>query len=158
MMVGQRCVVVAFPSAGSVADLLRGGPPGRVFTARERRHGLRHGSLATWAGRLAAKAAVLDLLGVPMPSDPVPPPEGPPWTAVEILPDRHGLCAAPEACARPHRPVVTLHEPVAALLGAHGCLVVSISHSEGTALALAVRTVWPPRAGGEEEEAVGCAR
>jgi phosphopantetheinyl transferase (holo-ACP synthase) len=156
-MVRQRCVVVAFPSAGSVADLLCGGSAGRVFTARERRHALRHGSLATWAGRLAAKAAVLDLLGIPMPGDLVPPPDGLPWTAVEILPDRYGLCAAPEACLRSHRPAVTLHEPVAALLGAHGCLVVSISHSEGTAVALAVRTVWPSQAGGAEE-AVGCAR
>jgi len=151
MTTSQRCIVVPFPPAWSVTDLLCGGPPGRVFTARERRHGLRSGSLATWAGRLAAKVAVLDLLGVPMPADPVPPVEGPPWTAVEILPDRYGLCAPPESCARSHRPVVTLHEPVVVLLGAHECLAVSIGHSDATAVAVAVRTGRPTGAGRDEE-------
>jgi holo-[acyl-carrier protein] synthase len=149
----QRCVVITAPAVGSAAALLGGVPASRVFTAREREHGLRAGSPATWAGRLAAKAAVLAVLGLPVPADPVPPDAGLPWAAVEILPGVHGLCSGSGRCGRSHRPAVTLHEPAAALLGAGERLAVSISHSAATALGLAVRFSGTGQCGQRREAA-----
>jgi phosphopantetheinyl transferase (holo-ACP synthase) len=138
-IVRQRCVVLTFPAACSLTDLLHGIPQERVFTARERQAGLRGPAPGTWAGRLAAKAAVLAVLGLPAPADPVPPSGELPWAAVEILPDSQGLCAVPGACERSHRPAVTLHGQAAALLGTGERVAVSISHSAATAVALAAR-------------------
>ena len=155
-IVRQCCVVLTFPAVGSVADLLCRVPPNRVFTAGERQCGLSGGSPATWAGRLAAKAAVLTVLGVPVPANPLPSAEELPWTDVEIPPDAPGLCAAPGTCRLSHRPVAMLHEPAAALLSTGECLAISISHSAGTALALARRTAGTVDGG--QREAVDGAR
>lgn len=150
-IVRQCCIVMTFPADGSVADLLSGVPPNRVFTARERQEGLRGTSLATWAGRLAAKTAILTVLGAPVPANPLPLSEELPWGDVEILPDSHGLCAPSGTCRWSHRPVATLREPVAALLGIGEGLAVSISHSAVTALALAVRITDTAGCGGQRE-------
>ena len=149
-IVRQRCVVLTFPATGSMSDLLCGLQPNQVFSPRERRLGLRRGSPASWAGWLAAKAAVLAVLGVPVPAGPSPPSAELPWVNVEILPDGDGLCAEPSTCRRSHRPAATSHPPVAGLLGAGERLAVSISHSAVTALALAARVATVECGGARE--------
>ena len=152
----QRCALVPFSAATSADDLLGGRPVHEVFTAAERRYNSRTRSLATVAGRIAAKSAILDLLelsfgvggsrGSGMSADT-------PWNRIEILPGRHGVCADPEACHGPHRPVITLHAPLTGLLTAGEHLTVSISHSAAFAVALAVRAplMIPARAGRDME-------
>jgi holo-[acyl-carrier protein] synthase len=148
-LVRQRCVLVPIPATAMLRDLLLGCPADLVFTAPERRRNARAHTLAPWAGRLAAKLAVLDLLGVRTESALA---QGADlgWTSIEILPSPDGLCDAPDRCRRPHRPAVTLLAPTARLLGPHDRLAVSISHTRTMAVALAVRTDYD---GHEELEA-----
>lgn len=123
-----RCVTVTIPPHGSVRDLLGGRPPDQVFTPAERRRGAERPGLASWAGRLAAKQAVLGLLDA-----------GGRWTEVEVLPAATGLCADPEHCTGSHPPRVVLRGGLADRLAPEEAVAVSISHAGGVAVALAVR-------------------
>jgi hypothetical protein len=56
--------VVRLPPGGGRSDLLRGCPAAFVYSRAEQRYcGLRLG-LTSWGGRLAAKLAVAELLGI----------------------------------------------------------------------------------------------
>ncbi|MEU4833937.1 phosphopantetheinyl transferase [Streptosporangium sp. NPDC023615] len=143
-----------------------------VYTRAERLRSSGGRTLQRWAGRLAAKHAVLRLLGLP------PTPER--LGQVEILPLPTAACRADRACLGGHPPVVRLRGDLAALApaagpgdsrgpadltgpadpeepadpegpatsGGAGWIRVSISHTDVRAVALAVRTRRLP----EDEE------
>jgi phosphopantetheinyl transferase (holo-ACP synthase) len=129
----SSCVTLPFPARGSVRELVAGLAPEEVFTSRERRLCAQRRGLASWAGRFAAKQAVLDVLGEPGL-----------WTGVEILPAATGLCPDPLRCTASHPPVALITGEPAARLAPGERVLVSISHADGVAVALAVRTATPP--------------
>ena len=96
-----------------------------VFTARERRFCRRSSTLASWAGRYAAKLAVAELLGDDAPAS---------LAGIEILPARDGTCTDPRRCAMGHPPAVHLETPAS-----DAPIAVSISHDGGIAVAIACR-------------------
>jgi phosphopantetheinyl transferase (holo-ACP synthase) len=129
MAVSARSAVVDVSVVSSLDELLGGRPVDEVFSQRERRLLAGERRLFRWAGRLAAKLAVLELLGE-VSLDGVPP-----LHQIEIVPERAGRCFDPGRCARGHRPIVEL--PAGA---GDGRLDVSISHERDVAVALAIRT------------------
>lgn len=118
-----------------------------VYTRAERLRSARGRTLQHWAGRLAAKRAVLRLLGLP------PTPER--LGQVEILPLPTAACRAGRACLDGHPPAVRLRGDLAAPTaagpvapgGGAGWIRVSISHTDARAVALAVRTRRLPEDG-----------
>jgi holo-[acyl-carrier protein] synthase len=125
--------VLAFVPYGdihSLDDLVAPARPDDVFTAAERRHCAASSSLARWAGRLAAKRAVLQCLGLSPDTD---------HRDVEVVPGPHEGQALPHLCALGHRPVAHLHGAAADACGVLGLSGVdlSISHDGGLAVALA---------------------
>jgi phosphopantetheinyl transferase (holo-ACP synthase) len=128
----SRAIVIAVSAATSLATILDGRPVTEVFSPRERLHRAR--SIVSWAGRLAAKRAVLELLApAGVGADAL--------MAVEILPSPDGLCGRNvDRCTRPHRPQVRLAPPVAASLRPDERIDVSISHTDRVVVALAART------------------
>jgi len=135
---GQRCVLLPVPGSGRLADLLGHCRVELVFTAAERRLSRRRGDLSSWAGRLAAKLAVLELFGRSTDSALVGGLDlG--WTSIEVLPSGPGQCADPLECRGTHRPEVFLRGSMARWLGPDERLAVSISHTDTLAAALVAR-------------------
>lgn len=107
----------------AVADLLGGAPVSAVFSPEERRHCGGLDAVPRWAGRLAAKQAVLALTGTTsaVAAD---------LRSVEVVPRPDGLCRDPELCRAGHRPVAR-HLPTG------DAYAVSITHEHDRALAIA---------------------
>lgn len=129
------CVrAVAYAEATDVSALLDGADPDEVFSPAERVHCAAGGrSLHRWAGRLAAKRAVLGLVELPGNVEHL--------RSVVVVPGPHE-CPDPTValCRMGHRPVVHLHGPVDAAWQRRGAapLVLSISHDGGLAVAVAI--------------------
>jgi len=104
-------------------------PIQEVFTSGERRFRATK-SPEGRAGRLAAKRAVAQLLGVDAPDVEF-------LRSIEIIPRAEGQCFSPHQCERGHPPTVTLHGPSAAPAGGSQ-VVVSITHTRDVAVAVAV--------------------
>ncbi|MFI7679281.1 phosphopantetheinyl transferase [Actinophytocola sp. NPDC049390] len=107
-----------------------------VFTRAER---LRSGggrTLQHWAGRLAAKYAVLQLLDVPA--------DAPALGAVEVLPEVTSLCARNAACLHGHPPGVRLGAELAGRAGDDTRVRVSVSHNADLAVAVALASARLP--------------
>ncbi|MFB4290291.1 phosphopantetheinyl transferase [Nonomuraea sp. ATR24] len=135
--------IVGHAGLGGPRDLVAGMPLEVVFTRAERvRSGGR--TLQRWAGRLAAKRAVLRLLGLPADAERL--------GQVEILPLPTPACAADAACRDGHPPSVRLLGDLPALAASvPGWIRVSVSHTDLRALALAVRTPRLPEDGSRTE-------
>ncbi|MFB9534244.1 phosphopantetheinyl transferase [Nonomuraea roseola] len=142
--------IVGHAGLTSPRELVGDMPLEVVYTRAERLRSAGGRTLQHWAGRLAAKRAVLRLLGLP------PTPER--LGQVEILPLPTTACRASSACLDGHPPAVRLHGDLAALPscpagpaapdGGAGWIRVSISHTDVRAMALAVRTRRLPEDGG----------
>lgn len=103
-----------------------------VFTHAERVRSGGGRTVQHWAGRLAAKYAVLRLLGV----------DGEPAAGrlgeVEILPRPSPLCGRTAACLHGHPPGVRLRGALRGRVEPGTRVGVSISHAAGLALAVAL--------------------
>jgi holo-[acyl-carrier protein] synthase len=111
----------------SPAELLAPSPLGEVFTPAEMRLCGSVRGLTRWAGRLAAKRAVVAAAGAP------------PWPLrdVELLVER-SACYAPHRCAQGHPPLVRLHGDAAGWWPDGVVVDVSISHTRRAAVAVAL--------------------
>jgi phosphopantetheinyl transferase (holo-ACP synthase) len=141
----SRARMLVLPASGSLAELLHGCPPGLVYSNEEQRHCGRRRDLTGWAGRLAAKLAVADVLGLDADAA-FELGEDAGLADIQILPQRQGFCTEGPGCLKPHPPQVRLAGRAAACLtpppGLHsdgGTVQVSISHTRVRAIALAVR-------------------
>ncbi|ASO18755.1 phosphopantetheinyl transferase (holo-ACP synthase) [Actinoalloteichus hoggarensis] len=110
----------------------------QVFTRAER---LRSGTGRTvehWAGRLAAKLAVLRLLAVPASAERL--------GQVEVLPRRTPMCEASTACLHGHPPGVRLTGDLVRRAARRGGeqIRISISHTRDTALSVAIASASLP--------------
>ena len=112
--------------AVAVADLLDGAPVDAVFSAEERRHCGPLDAVPRWAGRLAAKRAVLALAGATAAAGA----DAPALRSVEVVARPEGRCSDPELCRAGHRPLAR-HLPTG------DAYAVSITHEHDRALAIA---------------------
>jgi hypothetical protein len=130
--------VVHLPASGSRADLLRGCPPAFVYSRAEQRYcGLRL-DLTGWAGRLAAKLAVADLLGIDADAALDARRDAGLWL-IEIMPSPSVPCPDGDGCTKPHPPDVRFGEGFGISRREDESVKVSISHTKELAVALALR-------------------
>ncbi|WP_277209533.1 hypothetical protein [Isoptericola croceus] len=129
--------VVGFAGLCSPSQLVAPLSPGQVFTRAERLRSGTGRTLEHWAGRLAAKHAVLSLLEVP---------DRQRWLVeVEVLPRPTPICRRTEACLHGHPPRALLGEALrAGRLDPEAVVRVSISHTAELALAVAAVTASLP--------------
>ena len=117
---------------GSTEEMLGRMRIDEVFTREEQIRSGRGSSLQHWAGRLAAKQAVLRLIGVPTTAS---------WMQqAQVLPAPTRNCEANHKCMHGHPPSVVFGpelELAAVLVGIRGAEV-SITHTERTAMAIAL--------------------
>lgn len=116
-------------------ELLGGMRVADVYTCAERVRSTA-GTLAHWAGRLAAKRAVLRLLGLP--------PTAAHLGQVEILPRPAPACRGDAACLDGHPPAVHLSGDPATRADPRRRIRVSISHTRDQALAVALSSAPLP--------------
>ncbi|GAA3444545.1 phosphopantetheinyl transferase [Planomonospora venezuelensis] len=135
--------VVGYAGLARAQALVGAMPLEEVFTPAERVRSAGGRTLQHWAGRLAAKRAVLRLLGVP--------PTAERLGQVEVLPEPTPACRGDAACLDGHPPAVRLTGRLAGLDGPGGRIRVSLSHTAQRALAVALR------AGRLPEDAAGSA-
>ncbi|WP_062432631.1 hypothetical protein [Herbidospora daliensis] len=126
--------MVAFAGLTRPQDLLDGMRIEDVYTPAERLRSGAGRSLQHWAGRLAAKRAVLRLLDVP--------PTAEHLAQVEVLPRPTPACARTAACNDGHPPFVRLGPDLAARIDQR--IRLSLSHTSGRALAMAVASAGLP--------------
>ncbi|MBF8186916.1 phosphopantetheinyl transferase [Nonomuraea sp. K274] len=131
------CSRVDYGSAGAPADLVRPAPLEAVFTRLERLRSGAGASLASWAGRLAAKHAVIEALGYDRAPGPL--------SEVEILPATPPGCRRGQACPHGHPPAVRFGGKLAERAAGAGIarIQVSVSHTSHVALAVALVTRTP---------------
>lgn len=129
--VTSAVALVPLGPESEVADLARSRDSG-VFTGRERRLSAAGRGLEGWAGRLAAKRAVADVLDRGAGGCAVP------LGAIEIVPRATALCADVDRCPAGHPPSVRLLGPAGPHLGAHRRVDVSITHTRTVAVAVAL--------------------
>ncbi len=107
-----------------------------VYTREERLRSRTGRTLQHWAGRLAAKRAVLRLLGTPVTAE---------WLGrVEVLPQPSAMCERSSACLHGHPPRVSLRGPLGAHARTETRIRVSISHTADLAVAVATTTALLP--------------
>ncbi|WP_196449606.1 phosphopantetheinyl transferase [Planomonospora sp. ID82291] len=128
--------VVGYAGLARPQDLVGAMPLEEVFTPAERVRSADGRTLQHWAGRLAAKRAVLRLLGVP--------PTAGRLGQVEVLPEPTPACRGDAACLDGHPPAVRLTGRLAGLDGPGGRIRVSLSHTARYALAVALRAARLP--------------
>jgi holo-[acyl-carrier protein] synthase len=130
---------VRFDPSTSAAELLAPASPGTAFTADERRRSTVGASVQHWAGRLAAKRAVLRLLDLEQTEDAL--------ASVEILPKPAVTCRHSAECRHGHPPAATLSGRVGRHARRAGltAIEVSISHEQGVAAAVAFALPKEPR-------------
>ncbi|APU13227.1 MULTISPECIES: hypothetical protein [Actinoalloteichus] len=109
-----------------------------VFTRAERLRSGAGRTLEHWAGRLAAKYAVLRLLAVAETAEHL--------GQAEVLPQPSPMCAATAACLHGHPPRVRLSGDLARRAAERGGeqIRVSISHTRDTALSVAIASAPLP--------------
>ena len=95
--------VVHLPS--NRADLLRGCPPALVYSRAEQRYCALRRDLTGWGGRLAAKLAVADLLGIDADAA-LEARRDAGLHLIEILPSPSVPCPDGDGCTKPHPPDV----------------------------------------------------
>lgn len=135
-MSGWGSAVVAFRGLTAPWQLVDPMPLEAVFTRAERLRSGAGRTLQHWAGRLAAKYAVLRLLDVPATAK---------WLgAVEILPQPTPQCGRTAACLHGHPPGVRLSGALGAHEGADTRIRVSVSHTADLAFAAALRSARLP--------------
>ncbi len=122
---------VRFGPGTTVAALLAPARPEATFTAAERRRSAVGASVQHWAGRLAAKRAVLRLLQLEQTEDAL--------ASVEILPRPAATCRRCAGCRHGHPPAATLSGPAGrrADRASLRSIEVSITHERGVAVAVA---------------------
>jgi holo-[acyl-carrier protein] synthase len=125
---------VAFRGLSDPAQLVAPMPLDTVYTRAERLRSGEGRTLQHWAGRLAAKHAVLRLLGV------APTPES--LRGVEVLPRPSAMCARGAACRHGHPPEVHLRAPLST--DADTRIRVSVSHTADLAVAVALTAATLP--------------
>ncbi|AOS61969.1 holo-ACP synthase [Actinoalloteichus hymeniacidonis] len=137
--------VVRFAGLAEPGQLLAGlstpdTPPAldEVFTRAERLRSGAGRTLQHWAGRLAAKHAVLRLLAVEESAEHL--------GQVEVLPQPSPMCAANTACLHGHPPGVRFGGDLARRVAERGDeqIRVSISHTQDTALSVAIASARLP--------------
>lgn len=129
---------VRFDRSTNPADLVAPARPAVAFTRAERSRSAVGSTVQHWAGRLAAKRAVLRLLGLDQTEDAL--------GSVEILPRPAVTCRRSAECRHGHPPAATLTGRVdrqARRAGLTG-IEVSISHDSGVAAAVAFAIPTPP--------------
>lgn len=104
--------------------------PEAMFTRAERLRSAAGRTLQHWAGRLAAKYAVLRLLDVPATPEHL--------SAVEVLPRPTPLCGRTAACLHGHPPGVRLTGALGNRERAGTRVRVSVSHTADLAFAVAL--------------------
>jgi holo-[acyl-carrier protein] synthase len=126
------CAAVRFGGLTRPQQLIDGMDLHEVFTRGERIRSGAGRSIQHWAGRLAAKRAVLDLLGVT--ADAVH------LGQVEVLPRPTALCDRSARCRHGHPPAVRLHSALIERVRHRGIeqIRLSITHAADTALAVAL--------------------
>lgn len=126
------CAVVRFGGLSHPQQLLGAMDLPEVFTRGERIRSGAGRSLQHWAGRLAAKRAVLDLLGVT--ADAVH------LGQVEVLPRPTALCDRSARCRHGHPPAVRLNGALTGRVRRRRIeqIRLSITHTADTALAVAL--------------------
>ncbi|MEV6032049.1 phosphopantetheinyl transferase [Nonomuraea sp. NPDC052116] len=129
---GWSCSRVAFAGIRDPAELVRPAALESVFTRRERLRSKAGTALESWAGRLAAKRAVVGALGYDSPPGPL--------TEVEILPRPSPACRRSHECAHGHPPAVTLAGTLARRAARARSIQVSVSHTSDIAVAIALVT------------------
>jgi hypothetical protein len=133
--------VVHLPPGGDLAGLLRGCPVALVYSRAEQRYCALRQDLTGWGGRLAAKLAVADLLGIDA--------DGALATGrdvglplIEIVPAPSVPCPDGAGCTKPHPPDVRFRfdgsEGFGITRREDESVKVSISHTQAMAIALAV--------------------
>ncbi|MGN9836980.1 phosphopantetheinyl transferase [Nonomuraea sp. H19] len=128
------CSRVDFGGVADPAELVRPAPLEAVFTRDERLRSRTRSTLASWAGRLAAKHAVTRALGYDTPPAAL--------TGVEILPAVPPDCPRGHACPHGHPPEVRLGQDYAERAAGAGAarIQVSVSHTSRVAVAVALVT------------------
>lgn len=138
--------VVGFAGLTTPHQLVHPDPIEHVFTRAERIRSGAGRTLQHWAGRLAAKYAVLRLLGVDATPDRL--------SAVEVLPAPTPQCPRTAACLDGHPPGVTLGPALRAMVDDDTVVRVSLSHAAGIAVAVALAAAPLPE-DREREGALG---
>jgi phosphopantetheinyl transferase (holo-ACP synthase) len=110
-----------------------------AFTRLERAYSARRVGLDGWSGRLAAKRAIAEVIGLDWRDASV-------LRKIEVLPRPRIPCVDPLRCDRGHPPAARVADDLDLpfLRESHGRLIgidVSISHESGTALAAALAVV-----------------
>ncbi|SFP39467.1 holo-ACP synthase [Saccharomonospora viridis] len=137
---------VPFCGVRDPAALVAPLPLEAVFTHAERMRSGRGRTVQHWAGRLAAKYAVVRLLGED--EDP----SAGRLCEVEILPRPSAICDRTAACLHGHPPGVRLHGVLRDRVRPGTRVGVSISHDAGVALAVALVSASLPE---DEDEGNG---
>ncbi|WP_033438563.1 4'-phosphopantetheinyl transferase [Saccharothrix sp. NRRL B-16314] len=127
---------VAFRDLTAPWQLVEPMPLETVFTRAERLRSGAGRTLQHWAGRLAAKYAVLRLLDVPETAETL--------GAVEILPRPTPLCSRTAACLHGHPPGVRLSGDLSVHEAPDTRIRVSVSHTADLAFAVALVSAWLP--------------
>lgn len=127
--------MVPFTGVRRPDELVDPMPVERVFTRAERMRSGTGSTVEHWAGRLAAKYAVLRVLGTDASAERL--------GEVEILPRPTGMCRRDTACLHGHPPAVHLSEPLRRLCP-NRRVRVSISHAAGLAVAVALASAALP--------------
>jgi phosphopantetheinyl transferase (holo-ACP synthase) len=132
---GWAAARVAFAGVATPAALVHPAQVANVFTRAEQVRSISGRTIAHWAGRLAAKYAVVALLG------------GDTCGAgqlgeAEVLPRPTAACRRSAACLDGHPPAVRLRGSLAALAAARGVaeIQISVTHAAGVAVAVAHTT------------------
>ncbi|MBB5082732.1 phosphopantetheinyl transferase [Nonomuraea endophytica] len=107
-----------------------------VYTPAERVRSGAGRTLQHWAGRLAGKYAVLRLLDLP--------PTAELLGSVEVLPRPTPVCEQSAACLDGHPPAVQLSGELTARARSGERIRISLSHTDGHALAVAVAAARLP--------------
>ena len=135
----SRSCSLVLPGSGRLSDLLSGCPKNLVFSNAEQRLCHRRTDLTGWGGRLAAKSAIAELLGIDVAAA-LASHQDIGLSELEILPEPHGLCGRSASCFKPHPPQARLGPRWAAFAPDGTHLQISISHTNRLAIALAVLT------------------
>lgn len=127
------CTELRYPDTAHVTELCGGSGPAAVFTPLERAYSGARSGLSGWAGRLAAKRAIADLLQFDTGDPEI-------LLQIEILPAARLACRSPLLCERGHPPSARLPADfitrLCAMTGDEMAgFDVSVSHDSGVAFA-----------------------